>query len=904
MQCIKRWAAQPIQQTANNDEGTIMLRTTLTALSILALTACGGSGSGDAGPRLIEGPLTEARLVCSPASGPATQARDLTGTVYGKYLLLDGTLTQERAVSADQIAFHSEGIAVDRNLSIENNTTAVAAVVADGVGDIIATVSVYDNSTNTTEEKMFGCDGGPRNLLYAGLDFIRIGAPSGSSVGNQDQSSVINTAVPFAVGGFVRGNNNQPRAVAFPAGCGYETSIENNGGCHVSGQTGQSAVLSNSNRRVSFECTQPGSYAITVSDIVLDTVANPAVTRNSCEPQILGANNNIATNQGLLNISKDTIEDIRRFPPVCTLRVDGTTPSEGSVAPASACPPDRSNPEPAVLLGNQHAFTAVVKNPDTNTHYYVAELIDENEAVRAWGFSLFDGADETTATNLNSSSECTGFTVGYDAAAGTQVLTAPTFSGDLSKCDGEFIQTFLANDEAEPAPLVAANAPAQILQAQIDDVRLDVTGDPVINGAVTGVVAMCHFVGADNYEPCENNADYLVADWSASSCDQGSFSQLPTGLDSSFVTDLSGFDAANCTLRLTLSDANGDTSTSAAVEGGSFTASESFDVINAPVATFKLEPELSCVGRSDLLQSLSTASRVRGQAPLFLTDVVRQIPGCVGDSCAATQVPLDADNLNWTDSDNVQPGYWNGNTCTNSVDDTGAVGDLTDLLNEQTSGGIGIVQPCEDDTAAQCYGANSQLRLQSYCVTATLPANAANGQEEVIAGTTIIVLPVINDELLQSTEELCETLDPALGADAVGDPGAGPEVVNLLGNVLDPVLANLDTAGGTVPEGAISEVVDLLLYGDEDTFPFGISTITAQLLGEGTDPVPGLNLLSVVEVLGGCAVSPILDVVGIPLDFLLDSGIDGIGDFVPPNFDNCTEAGEGLVGSFQDALGL
>ena len=423
----------------------------------------------------------------------------------------------------------------------------------------------------------------------------------------------------------------------------------------------------------------------------------------------------------------------------------------------------------------------------------------------------------------------------------------------------------------------------------------------MISGATTSIDVECHFVGGSEFLPCGDLADFVVPTWDASdaNCTNVTFAQQPQGLTPSFIATLVDVSqAGSCAISLTLTDNDAD-ETDAVPVGGITSNTLNFNLIDAPVASFKILPELSCVGRAGLLQGLATGQRVRGQSALVITDVVRELPNCAGDNCVVEGADLNAADLDWSDADNVQPGYWNGTGCADSVGDSGGLGELSRTLNGFVSGGINVAE-CNDESADQCYEATSMLRLQSYCVTATVPENlAANQDDPVVAGTTIIVLPVADDQLLDNSEALCETLDPVLASDLLGDPGLGPQLVNTLGNVVDPLLATLDTGAGFVEGGIVGTGVETLLYGVEDDFPFGLATITQQLLGPGIDPVPGLNLLAVVDVIGGCALDPLLEIVSVPLDFLLGGGT---ADFEPPNFENCVNAGNDFVESFTDAF--
>ena len=199
--------------------------------------------------------------------------------------------------------------------------------------------------------------------------------------------------------------------------------------------------------------------------------------------------------------------------------------------------------------------------------------------------------------------------------------------------------------------------------------------------------------------------------------------------------------------------------------------------------------------------------------------------------------------------------------------------------------------------------ANGLLRLSTVCVQAEVDTTNDVPPTKSVDGSTILVLPVTDDDLFNFSNDLCEILEPVLTLGSI--PGAGFETPGILLPVIygvslvaDPLLATLisNDDGGVIPAEAI---IEALITGnftglspDAPDLGVGLGTLTSLLLG-GSDPVPGLGAL--VDVVDACLLDPVTSVVGTLLGGILGLDQEAFSEFGNITFDECTNLFDGLA---------
>ena len=318
----------------------------------------------------------------------------------------------------------------------------------------------------------------------------------------------------------------------------------------------------------------------------------------------------------------------------------------------------------------------------------------------------------------------------------------------------------------------------------------------------------------------------------------------------------------------------------------------------------------ACVGRDDLVESVSQDEGfVSGGQQFEVYAVFANVPGSDMPNLENPNAP-DSGLVYVTPEDEIQfsavQGFWSGTWADPAVcQGIQDIGEIPDL-GEETDGIIVNDAPASfDPNAKGRLKADGLLRLGTVCVTgfadkASIPQlstdlqNADGDRVATVDGSTVLVLPAANDELLAGTSPLCETLEPVLTLGGSIEPFGGPgiilPVVYGVSIVADPLLASLSSNddGGVLP---VEAILSGLLYGDfsgiADGAPdigFGLGTLTGMLI-EGQDEVPGLGVL--LDFTSSCLLSAPLDVVGGLLDTLLSFFTDTSG-FDDINFDDCT----------------
>jgi hypothetical protein len=271
----------------------------------------------------------------------------------------------------------------------------------------------------------------------------------------------------------------------------------------------------------------------------------------------------------------------------------------------------------------------------------------------------------------------------------------------------------------------------------------------------------------------------------------------------------------------------------------------------------------SCVGRQDTVGTLQDGTNYAPAQQQFYAYALFQSDVDAGNDTPTTDV---------TDNPSVifiaERGYAGDNgSCITSADPTGNLPSPGDAdipgLDQLPDNGETSSFSSENKGELK---ADGTLRLGTVCVRAFIDSNGDNllDEDEVttVQSSTVLALPVVDDDLLTFSSELCGILEPVLtlgaGLGPNGELPAGVVLPLLYGVslVADPVLAGLDEVVPT------DELIIALLSGDfsqlNENFPTspvgGLGVITNALLGdEGLGPV--------VDVLDSCVLDPTTAVV-------------------------------------------
>lgn len=476
----------------------------------------------------------------------------------------------------------------------------------------------------------------------------------------------------------------------------------------------------------------------------------------------------------------------------------------------------------------------------------------------------------------------------------------------------------------------------ELVSAQVDSVRIErltpvengeegTTEKPdvlYINSFLDGIQyrALCTFAGETEL-PCPTGR---IA-WSTTELDGSTAPNLGTLQDenggngsTTITTNLTGGSATTDgdIFNLALSYTGGDTPKAAAprvikaLDPGTLTALRLFMVPNASEPETLAEDEFACVGRDDLVQTLEEGDFVRGGQQF---EAYANFEGLQ----SSTALPTEGDLLGATNNSTTRllrvteqvkftaiPGFWSGDfadpaACQTAVNDNIPLEDLTDATDGLI---LTPAAPAADfsDSQRGLLQSRGLIRLSTVCVQATAE-NAkedSNGEltENVdsVDGATVLVLPIIDDDLLTFSNELCEVLEPVLTLSSL--PGVGFEtpgvilpVIYGVSLVADPLLATLiqNPQGGVIPAEKILEGLvngDFSGLGGPD-LGAGLGDLT-ELLLTGGDQLPA-GLSSVVDAVDACLVAPVTSVVGGILDTLLGFNIEDFQNFDETFYDDC-----------------
>ncbi|WP_339674432.1 hypothetical protein [uncultured Zhongshania sp.] len=451
---------------------------------------------------------------------------------------------------------------------------------------------------------------------------------------------------------------------------------------------------------------------------------------------------------------------------------------------------------------------------------------------------------------------------------------------------------------------------------RIDGQNNDTNGPDTlyINSFLDGIEyrALCKFKDVGAFEACPNG----LVKWT--------FSNPVTALpvpDNTVNTTLTAQENAIAgDFDLTLTYTGGDEPFSVqriinAVDPGEFKELRMFMVPNDnEPETLKVD-EFACVGRDDLITTLEDGEQfVRGGQQFEAYALFEDIGG--GNE-TTPQAWLDDPNsaesklVRVTNESKVRfsaiPGFWSGDYqdpagCQTAVIDAVPLQDITDAT------GGAVLTPATaaasfDENKKGRLKANGLLRLSTVCVQAEVDTTNDVPPTKSVDGSTILVLPVTDDDLFNFSNDLCEILEPVLTLGSI--PGAGFETPGILLPVIygvslvaDPLLATLisNDDGGVIPAEAI---IEALITGnftglspDAPDLGVGLGTLTSLLLG-GSDPVPGLGAL--VDVVDACLLDPVTSVVGTLLGGILGLDQEAFSEFGNITFDECTNLFDGLA---------
>ena len=337
--------------------------------------------------------------------------------------------------------------------------------------------------------------------------------------------------------------------------------------------------------------------------------------------------------------------------------------------------------------------------------------------------------------------------------------------------------------------------------------------------------------------------------------------------------------------------------------------------------------EFSCVGRTDLVGTVADGENyLRGNQRFYAFALFESGTEAMSDAFLANPKADGSPLVDVTDRERLifsaLSGYWSGNSsaspsCVSSAAPSlpGADGipgldqlpSLDQLPGFDQVPGLDQIPglPETSSTPAASFSGQTKgslesrglLRLSTVCVQAFIDSDNDGFTEGDIVtqeGSTVLVLPAADDDLLVFSNELCETLEPVLtlGGNFPGleGPGIVLPLVYTISTIADPILTALATNddGGAIPG---EEIVNALITGNFSTinenFPDspigGLGQVTNALLGDGSPLSP------VITGLDACVVDPLTTVVGTLLDALLGLNPGAFSELTGISFDDCQD---------------
>ena len=506
------------------------------------------------------------------------------------------------------------------------------------------------------------------------------------------------------------------------------------------------------------------------------------------------------------------------------------------------------------------------------------------------------------------------------ADADKKSIATGTYTNDVGTAQESVISDDLELEivDAEVASISIVRADGVTPPNGTDTIYLNVFNDGI------DYIAMCNYIEFDSTDTIACPAAFVT--WSV---------DLPTVLTASptsnsnttTVSPVQGTTGSgNVVLTATYNDSVSNVSSTRTIEAvnDEVVALHLYQVSNANSPDEVSIDEFSCVGRDDLVGSVGDGENfIRGGQrfyayALFESDQNTVTAAHIQDPKSANSPLVDVtgkDNLIFT----AQTGYWSGNasadpSCVSSALPTDSLAiPGTDQIPgaDQLPGLDGLPTPVS--TPAASFGeekgvleSRGLLRLSTVCVQAFIDTNRDQVRDDnelaTTEGSTVLVLPAANDDLLTYSNELCETLEPVLtlGGNFPGleGPGLVLPLVYTVSTIADPILATLATNddGGTLPA---EEIIEALISGNfsgiSPEFPDspigGLGQITSGLIN-GVDAVPGLA--PVIDALDACLVDPVTSTVGTLLTGILGLDPDSFAELSNISFDDC----QTLLGDF------
>ncbi|MFT6578941.1 MAG: hypothetical protein ACJAU3_001358 [Zhongshania sp.] len=334
--------------------------------------------------------------------------------------------------------------------------------------------------------------------------------------------------------------------------------------------------------------------------------------------------------------------------------------------------------------------------------------------------------------------------------------------------------------------------------------------------------------------------------------------------------------------------------------------------------------EFSCVGRTDLVGTLADGETyIRGSQRFYAYALLESGVNDMSPEFLANPKAEGSPLIDVTDKERLifsaTPGYWSGNASdpTGSCITSAAPGlpgtDALPIPGVDSLPGLdqlpGFDQlpglPETSSTPAASFSGQEKgslqsrglLRLSTVCVQAFIDSDEDDdGSPDIIAkeGSTVLVLPAADDDLLTFSNELCETLEPVLtlGGNFPGleGPGIVLPLVYTLSTIADPILTALATNddGGVIP---VEGLVDALITGNFSAINENFPDSPIGGLGQVTDALTGENapLSPLIQGLDACVVDPLTTVVGSLLDLLLGLNTGAFSELTGINFDDCQD---------------
>lgn len=334
--------------------------------------------------------------------------------------------------------------------------------------------------------------------------------------------------------------------------------------------------------------------------------------------------------------------------------------------------------------------------------------------------------------------------------------------------------------------------------------------------------------------------------------------------------------------------------------------------------------EFSCVGRDDLVGSLGNGGTfIRGSQQFKAYALFESGQETVTDAHIANPKLAGSPLVDVTKRKalifSAQPGYWSGNasanpSCVTSALPTGELPGVDQIPGiDQIPGLDGLPAPSSTPAASFSSEPNEEgylksrglLRLSTVCVQAFIDTEDDGFTEEVdvlsTEGSTVLVLPVADDNLLTYSNELCEILEPVLtlGSNVPGlETGLVLPLIYTVSTIADPILATLATNddGGQIPA---EEIIEALITGEfsaispelPDSPIGGLGQVTEALLGDGSVLSPVINALD------ACLLDPVTSSVGTLLNGILGLSPDSFAELTNISFEDC----QTLLGDFLPA---